>query len=161
MNSFRHTTIVVCITLVSAFAVLHSFSPLEDSQVLASGTDSVSETIPVEVDNSEIIPVELVPVVAVPAPAPAPVVETPAPVVETAIPVEIPVAVLPPILSENPPVVYAPTPTPKMEDDPDWDCRWDGNQICGTTIYGESYLIQFEDGSPIAVWFSDNQAASY
>ena len=37
------------------------------------------------------------------------------------------------------------------EDDPNWDCRFDGNQKCGVTIMGVDYVIQFEDGSPMSV----------
>jgi len=45
----------------------------------------------------------------------------------------------------------APVSQPKQEDDPDWDCRFDGNQMCGVTIMGVDYVIQFEDGSPMSV----------
>lgn len=34
------------------------------------------------------------------------------------------------------------------EDDPRWDCRFDGNEICGVEISGVGYNIQFRDGSP-------------
>ena len=42
---------------------------------------------------------------------------------------------------------------PIQEDDPRWDCRFDGNQTCGVEIEGVWYLVQFEDGSPVSVGY--------
>lgn len=38
-----------------------------------------------------------------------------------------------------------------FEDDPRWDCRWDGNRVCGVIVQGMRYLIQFQDGDPVSV----------
>ena len=38
-----------------------------------------------------------------------------------------------------------------QEDDPCWDCRFDGNERCGVEIEGVWYIIQFRDGSPESV----------
>jgi hypothetical protein len=42
-----------------------------------------------------------------------------------------------------------------QEDDPNWDCRFNGNQMCGVEIMGVWYVIQFEDGSPLSVTLRD------
>lgn len=59
--------------------------------------------------------------------------------------------------------VIQPEPTPEPlvgddngdgvihEDESGWDCRWDGNTVCGVEIEGMWYLIDFEDGSPVSV----------
>lgn len=39
------------------------------------------------------------------------------------------------------------------EDDPRWDCRFDGNEACGVEIEGVWYVIQFRDGSPEGVTY--------
>ena len=55
------------------------------------------------------------------------------------------------------PVVPTPSPTASVpydapgtiyEDDPQWDCRSMGNQICGVEIKGDWYLIGFNNGEP-------------
>lgn len=40
-----------------------------------------------------------------------------------------------------------------QEDEPCWDCRFDGNQRCGVQIEGVWYIIQFRDGSPEGVTY--------
>jgi len=40
---------------------------------------------------------------------------------------------------------------PAQEDDPEWDCRIQGNTVCGVDIEGTWYLIEFENGEPVAV----------
>lgn len=44
-------------------------------------------------------------------------------------------------------------PSPIQEDDPNWDCRINGNQACGVEIHGVWYVIQFRDGSPESVTY--------
>lgn len=38
-----------------------------------------------------------------------------------------------------------------QEDDPNFDCRFHGNEMCGVEIQGAWYVIQFEDGTPVSV----------
>jgi hypothetical protein len=48
------------------------------------------------------------------------------------------------------------TPEPAVtcqEDEPCWDCRFDGNERCGVQIHGVWYIIQFRDGSPEGVTY--------
>lgn len=55
-------------------------------------------------------------------------------------------------VAPTPVPVPAPSPTTVIqEDDPNWDCRTMGNQICGVQIQGDWYNVQFHDGSPIGV----------
>jgi len=57
----------------------------------------------------------------------------------------------PPAATSTPSPSSAPAEHILQEDDPNWDCRFDGNQMCGVTIMGVDYVIQFEDGSPMTV----------
>lgn len=50
-----------------------------------------------------------------------------------------------PLVVEDAPVI--------QEDDPNWDCRFDGNEMCGVEIHGVWYVIQFRDGSPESVGY--------
>lgn len=45
------------------------------------------------------------------------------------------------------------TPDTCQEDDPCWDCRFDGNEQCGVLIEGVWYVIHFRDGSPEGVTY--------
>lgn len=64
-----------------------------------------------------------------------------------------------PVVTIEPRDDYTVTPAPEtpatqepgpviQEDDPRWDCRFDGNEQCGVNIEGVWYVIQFRDGSP-------------
>lgn len=44
-----------------------------------------------------------------------------------------------------------PIPREPHEDEPGFDCRVHGNEMCGVQVHGMWYLIQFEDGSPVSV----------
>jgi hypothetical protein len=58
--------------------------------------------------------------------------------------------------TEQPFLEATPLPSPEQEqvcqeDEPCWDCRFDGNERCGVEIEGVWYIIQFRDGSPESV----------
>lgn len=37
------------------------------------------------------------------------------------------------------------------EEDPDFDCRTDGNETCGVQIEGDWYNVTFSDGQPVSI----------
>lgn len=51
--------------------------------------------------------------------------------------------------AEPAPVVSVPESL--AEDDPMWDCRINGNTLCGVEVEGTWYLIDFEGGLPVSV----------
>lgn len=51
---------------------------------------------------------------------------------------------------DMPPVVVITEPE-LSEDDPNWDCRVHGNELCGVEISGTWYVVQFENGEPVSV----------
>lgn len=66
-----------------------------------------------------------------------------------------PITVPSPIQATTPTQEPAASPAPEVcqEDEPCWDCRFDGNERCGVEIHGVWYVIQFRDGSPESVGY--------